>query len=139
MGKIIVTIDLANTDDASVAKAGYIEKSAIRRYAMPAVVDTGSVMLGLPEDVVQRLGLDELEPVTVVYADDRKGTRNVAGPVTLRVEGREMITECVVLPPASEALIGQIILERLDLIADCQQQRLHPRPESPLRPMLSLK
>ena len=106
---------------------------------MPAVVDTGAVLMGLPENVVQELGLGELEAATVVYADDRRGTRMVAGPVTVRIEGRTMITECAVLPPDSEALVGQIILERLDLIADCQEQRLRPRPESPLRPMLSLK
>ncbi len=139
MGKIISTIELTNTYDAKAVVAGKLEKSAVRRHTMDAVVDTGSVMLGLPENVVQELGLDELDSITVVYADDRRGIRTVAGPVTLRVEGREMITECVVLPPASEALIGQIILERLDLIADCQRQRLHPRPESPFRPMLSLK
>ena len=138
MGKIVVTIELTNTADALAVRSGYIEQSAIRRHAMPAVVDTGAVLLGLPEDVVQDLGLGDLESVTVVYADDRRGIR-VAGPVTVRVEGRAMITECVVLPPDSEALIGQIILERLDLMADCQAQRLHPRPESPLRPMLSLK
>ena len=139
MGKIIATIELTNTDDTSFAGAGYIEENDVRRHAMAAVVDTGSVMLALPEDVVKHLGLGALEPVTVVYADDRKETRAVAGPVTVRVEGRAMITECVVLPPLSEALIGQILLERLDLIADCQQQRLYPRPESPLRPLLSLK
>ena len=95
--------------------------------------------MGLPENVIQDLGLGELESVTVVYAYDRRGTRAVAGPVTVCIEGRAMITECVVLPPDSEALIGPIILERLDLIADCQEQRLHPGPESPLRPMLDLK
>ena len=139
MGKIVVPLELTNTHDAWAVDAGYIEQSAVRRHTMQAVVDTGSVMLGLPEDVVQSLGLGALESVTVVYADDRRGTRTVAGPLTVRIEGRSMITECVVLPPGSEALVGQIVLERLDLIADCQAQRLHPRPESPLRPMLSLK
>ncbi len=139
MGKITVTIEMTNTADALAVDAGYAEKHALRKHTMLAVVDTGSVMLALPEDVVQYLGLGALEPVTVIYADDRKETRAVAGPVTVRVEGRAMITECIVLPPSSEALIGQMILERLDLIADCQQQRLYPRPESPLRPLLSLK
>ena len=139
MGKIIATIELTNTADTLAVRSGYINESAVRKHAMPAVVDTGAVLMGLPEDVVQDLGLGELESVTGVYADDRRGTRAVAGPVTVRIEGRAMITECVVLPPDSEALIGQIVLERLDLIADCQEQRLHPRPESPLRPMLDLK
>ena len=78
MGKIVVTIELTNTADALATRAEYVEESAVRRHSMAAVVDTGSVMLGLPENVVQCLGLDELEPVTVVYADGRKGTRSVA-------------------------------------------------------------
>ena len=139
MGKIVATIELANTADTSFAKAGYIEEHAVRRHTMEAVVDTGAIMLSLPEDVVQGLGLEEQASVSVVYADDRRGMRSVAGPVTIRIQDREMITECVVLPASSEALIGQIVLERLDLLADCQEQRLHPRPESPHRPLLSLR
>ena len=138
MGKIVATIELTNTADALAVKAGHIENRAARSHKMPAVVDTGSVMLGLPEDVVRQLGLGVLAPITVVYADDRRGTRPVAGPVTVQVAGRAMSTECIVLPSSSEALLGQIILERLDLIADCQQPRLSPRPPSPMRPLLSL-
>ena len=51
MGKIVGTIELTNADDVSLAKAGYIEENGVRRHAMPAVVDTGAVMLALPEDV----------------------------------------------------------------------------------------
>jgi hypothetical protein len=50
-----------------------------------------------------------------------------------------METDCVVNPPASEPLLGQIILERLDLLVDCKEGKLVPRPESPYMPMLKLK
>jgi len=50
-----------------------------------------------------------------------------------------MNTDCIVGPPESEALIGQIILEELDLIPDCQKQTLTPRPESPIYPSLKMK
>ena len=49
-----------------------------------------------------------------------------------------MITNCVVVGPAmSEALIGQVVLEMLDLIADCTNRRLTPR--YPDYPVLKLK
>lgn len=51
----------------------------------------------------------------------------------------EMETECVVGPPGSEPLLGQIVLERLDLLVDCAQEKLVPRPESPYLPLLKLK
>ena len=38
--------------------------------------------------------------------------------------------------PGAEALVGQIVLERLDLIADRANQTPEPRPESPDRPLL---
>ena len=47
-----------------------------------------------------------------------------------------MATDCVVVPVGADALIGQIVMERLDLIADCANQTLGPRPESPDRPLL---
>jgi hypothetical protein len=45
----------------------------------------------------------------------------------------------VVGPPLSEPLIGHVILEELDLLADCQGRKLTPRPESLYYPLLKLK
>jgi len=39
----------------------------------------------------------------------------------------------------SEPLIGQVVLEALDLIADCGNRTLSPRSESPDYPLLKLK
>ena len=102
---------------------------------MDAIVDTGAVMLALPQDVVEELGLRIFRTVVVTYADERR----VAGPVTIKIGKRFMNTDCIVGPPASEALIGQVILEELDLIPDCQKQTLTPRPESPIYPSLKMK
>ena len=59
--------------------------------------------------------------------------------MTVRIGNRFMIAECVIGPPSSEPPIGQIVLEALDLVADCGKQALAPRPESPDRPLLKLK
>ena len=96
-------------------------------------------MLVLPEDVVGRLGLETQREVIVTYADERKETRPVAGPVTVHIGNRFMNTDCIVGPPLSEPLIGQIVLEALDLIADCTNRTVTPRPESPDNPLLKLK
>jgi len=50
-----------------------------------------------------------------------------------------MSVDCVVGPPLSEPLIGQVVLEALDLIADCRNRTLGPRPEWPDYPLLKLK
>ena len=139
MGEISALVELENTMDRGVAARGLLAESAIRRTTVEGVVDTGAVMLVLPENVVGRLGLQRQREVIVTYADERKETRPVAGPVTIHIGNRFMITECVVGPPLSEPLIGQIVLEALDLIADCTNRTIAPRPESPDSPLLKLK
>ena len=47
-----------------------------------------------------------------------------------------MSTDCVVGPPVSEPLVGQTVMEALDLVADCTKRTLTPRPESPDCPLL---
>ena len=139
MGEIVASMKLENAEDRGVVRRGLSDVSTIRSATVDGVVDTGAVMLVLPEDVVDRLGLATQREVVVTYADERKETRPVAGPVVVHIGDRFMIAECVIGPPASEPLIGQIVLEALDLVADCGNQTLAPRPESPDRPLLKLK
>ena len=139
MGEIVVDAELENPIDRGVFERGYGKESDIRRTSVRAVVDTGAVMLMLPQNVVERLGAALSGTVIVTYADERREERSTAGPFTLRLCNRSMPVDCVVGPPLSEPLIGQIVLERLDLIADCTNRILIPRPESPDYPLLKLK
>lgn len=127
MGEIRVKVELENGAERALFKAGKIKREEVRRYEVDAMVDTGSVMLFLPQDVVEVLGLNILRNAVVRYADDRKDERPVAGPVSIKICNREMNCDCIVGPPFSEPLVGQIILEELDLIPDCQMQTLKPR------------
>jgi len=139
MGEIRVDIKLENAVDHSMFRKNKITAEKVRSHTMGAVVDTGAVMLALPIDVVKKLDLDEQRNAVVTYANDTRETLLICGPVYIELAGRSMNTECIVLPPTVEALIGQVVLETLDLIPDCQNQTLGPRPESPIYPMLNLK
>ena len=139
MGEIVVDAELENPMDRGYFERGHGEESDIRRTSVKAVVDTGAVMLMLPQNVVERLGINIRRTVVVTSADERKEELPVAGPVTVRLCNRFMSIDCVVGPPLSEPLIGQVILESLDLIADCRNQTLAPRPESPDYPLLKMK
>lgn len=139
MGEIVASIELENAADRGIVSQGLRDESTVRRTTVEGVVDTGAVMLMLPENVVGRLGLERQREVVVTYADERKETRPVAGPLTIRIGNRFMNTDCIVGPPLSEPLIGQIVLEALDLVADCTNRTLSPRPESPDSPLLKLK
>ena len=58
--------------------------------------------------------------------DHRGGAPIEVGDLATRVE-------TIVGPAGSQVLIGQVVLEQLDLIADCKNRRLTPRhPEGPI-------
>ena len=136
MGEIVVEIELENMKDRELAEDGELPEADIRRVAIPAVADTGAIMLALPEDAVSQLGARPAGSITATYADGRQGELLLAGPLIVRIGDRWMSTECVVLPRGTVALIGQVVMERLDLVADCVARTLHPRPESPDRPLM---
>lgn len=139
MGEITVQVELENAADRAVHERGYLQESEIRVYGLKALVNTGAVMLMLPQNVVEKLGLPIRRTVIVSYADERKEERPVAGPLTIKIGDRFMSTDCIVGPPLSEPLLGQVVLEELDLLADCMHRTVVPRPESPDYPLLKLK
>ena len=138
MGEIVVDIELENVVDRGRAEDGELPEADIRRAAISAVADTGAIMLALPEDVVSRLGIRQRSSITATYADGRQGELPVAGPLLVRIGDRSMPANCIVLPQGTDALVGQLIMEGLDLVADCVARTLHPRPESPDRPLMRL-
>ena len=53
--------------------------------------------------------------------------------VTIEIGSLATRTEAIVGPAGSEVLIGQLVLEALDLISDCRSRTLAPRhPEGPV-------
>lgn len=137
MGEINAKVLLENTADRALHEGGFLDEARIRRTTTELVVDTGAVSLVLPQNVVERLGLTTRRTVIVTYADERREERPVAGPVTIHVAERFMTTDCVVGPPLSEGLLGQVVLESLDLLADCANRTVAPR--TPDYPCLKLK
>lgn len=136
MGEIFVEIELENAEDRSDARRGRINEASVRRETVRAVADTGAMMVVLPEDVVERLGVPVVDSIATTLADGSRADLPVTDTLRIRIGDREMGTECIVVPEGAEALVGVLVMERLDLIADPVNQTLGPRPESPDRPLL---
>ena len=136
--RIIVDIELENANDRMRAQDGDRRDDDVRRATIPAAADTDVMMLVLPEDVVDRLGVRQTGSIDAEYADGRREKLPVAGPVTVRIGDRSAVADCVVMPQGSEARIGYIVTRQMDLIPDYANQTLGPRPESPDRPMMRL-
>jgi len=140
VGDVYVDIIIENCEDKVLARKGYLDPGKIRSEKVRVLVDSGCTMLVLPQDLVEKLGLHiSKEKVIVTYANEQKDERSVASELSVRVGERSMATDCVVGPPASEPLLGQLVLERLDLLVDCKNGKLIPRPESPYLPLLKMK
>ena len=128
MGEIRTDIVLQNDGDLYLERKGMLHKKKIHKLKINALVDTGAVMTLLPEEMVEKLGLFIIDKRIVVLADDSKRTMNIAGNLSLTVCGRTMGTDCIVGPPGCEPLIGQIVLETLDLILDPLHKSISVRP-----------
>jgi clan AA aspartic protease len=139
MGEIRAKVTLQNDRDIFRYQERIIKEPEIRCVTLDALVDTGAVMVLLPQDVVEFLGLEITEKVIVTLANEQKIELEVAGTLSLRIENRMMKTDCLVGPPQCEPLIGQLVLERLDLVLDPLMRTIHHRPESPFLPSLKLK
>ena len=82
--------------------------------------------LVIPEGIVTEVGLEHWGTRTVVYADERREERPVTD-VTIEIGDLATQTEAIEGPAGSEVLIDQLVLEALDLIADCRNRTLAPR------------
>lgn len=139
MGAVKVEVRLENFIDRVNAQEGLLPASQVRTLQIQGLVDTGAVMNLFPRDVVEYLGVPIGDSVIVTLADERREEMPMAEGIHLEAAGRSVILPCLVGPPQCEALLGQVLLEVLDLVVDCPGRRLLPDPASPIYPSLSLK
>ena len=133
MGEIRARVTLENSYDREMVNRGHGHEADVRRTTVEGIVDTGAVSLVIPEEVATELGLRRKGTRTVIYADERREERPVARGVTIEIENLSTETESIIGTPGSEVLIGQVVLEALDLIADCTNRTVTPRhPEGPV-------
>jgi clan AA aspartic protease len=137
MGEVRTQALILNAVDEELARQGQIAPEQVRRYEADAMVDTGAVRCVLPTHVVQQLGLAIRGQRMAEYADGRKESVGVTGPVIFNINGRDTMEEALVL--GDEVLIGQTVLEKLDLQVDCTGQKLVPNPAHPDQPVTKVK
>ncbi len=137
MGEVRIKAKLTNAVDEDLVRRGILKVEQVRTYEADALVDTGAVRTILPQHVVDRLGLAVRGQRVAEYADGRKDVASVTGPLIIDLEGRDTLEEALVL--GDEVLIGQTVLEKLDLFVDCQRQRLVPNPAHPDQPVTKVK
>lgn len=133
MGEIRENITLTNATDESLVRRGQMPLGHLHKITVEGIVDTGSVRSVLPLHIVQQLKLEIRGQQMVQYADGRSEPVPVTEAVIFECQSRETVKEALVL--GTEVMIGQTVLEKLDLLADCTKRRLTPHPGRPNQPV----
>jgi clan AA aspartic protease len=128
---------LTNAADEGLARRGLRTLEEIRTYQADALVDTGAVRMVIPAAVAVRLGLGTRGQRIAEFADGRTESVDVTEPLVVEIDGRDTIEEALIL--GDEVLIGQTVLEKLDLFVDSRRRRLVPNPAHPDQPITKVK
>ena len=126
MGKVMEKVRVTNLFEP--------EKSV----EVEAVIDTGVTMLVLPQDIINELNLRRMREVRVRYANNKTEVKAIYGIVTVEMCGRAGEFNVLAEPEGAQPLVGQIILEQLDLIVDPNTKKVTPNPRSPEMPMVEI-
>jgi clan AA aspartic protease len=137
MGEVRVKVTLTNAGDEVLVRRGLLPADKVRQCEAEALVDSGAVRSVLPRHVVQRLGLAIVGRTRATYANDAAEDIDIAEVVGIDINGRRTTEETLVL--GSEVLIGQTVLESLDLLVDCTNHRVVGNPAHPDQPIIKIK
>ena len=131
MGKVVTKALLSNNQDLTRLADGRIAVEQVRQQEQELIVDAGGRVVGLPLSIIEQLGLPATRKVTVTLSDGSRQERQLYGELRVQVGDRDDVFSCVAKPEGAPLLLGQIVLEALDLVVDCGRQRLIPNPEAP--------
>ncbi|MEW6686811.1 MAG: retroviral-like aspartic protease family protein [Candidatus Edwardsbacteria bacterium] len=122
MARIVVNLKVSNFADI------LINQKEVRSIEIKnALVDTGAAMISLHIDQINRLGLKFLRRIKVKTANGSP-ERNLFGVARVEIQGREGKFDVLEVPDDVPVLVGYIVLEQLDLVADTSRGKLIPNP-----------
>ena len=113
MGKVIDG-DIQRDDEVRVSD-GALKLELVRHITVETLVDTGAMLVSIPEEAIAKLGLRVVREAVSKYANGQKSVRKIYGPVRIQVMGRQDHVLVMASHPGMPALLGQLALEGLDL------------------------
>jgi clan AA aspartic protease len=126
MGHVFAEIELSNPREPELVP---IEARAL--------VDTGALMLCIPEHFALQLKLESESVREVSVADGRNETVPYVGPVKVSFGKRFCYVGALVL--GDEVLLGAVPMEDMDLVVSPSRREITPDPASPNIPHARVK
>ncbi len=139
MGLIYADIEIINGYDLENARRFIIGEDEVRKMTINMLVDSGSLMLCINEEIQQQLQFPTDEKRKAETADGLIVECDVVKGVELRFKNRKTTCRAMVLPGSSEPLLGAIPLEDMDVLIHPQRQELIVNPEHPYFAQMKLK
>jgi clan AA aspartic protease len=139
MGLVYAEIEIINGHELEMARRNMMDKDEVKRMWINALVDTGSYMLCINENIQEQLQLPIVEQRKAQTADGRIVECDVVSGVELRFKNRRTSCSAMVLPGDSEPLLGAIPLEDMDVLIHPLRQELIVNPEHPYFAQMKLK
>jgi clan AA aspartic protease len=131
MGMVYAEIELISGDDLVLARRNLIGEDEVKSMNILALVDTGSIMLCINENIQEYLKFPVVETKRVQLANGQIVECLVVTNVEIRFKNRSTTCRAIVLPDDSEPLLGAIPLEDMDVLIHPQTQQLIVNPDYP--------
>lgn len=139
MGLVYAELEIINAEDIALSRRHMIGEDEIKRMHITALVDTGSYMLCINENIQEQLGLPVVEQRKAQLANGEIVECDVVSPVEIKFKNRRSVCSAMVLPGDSEPLLGAIPLEDMDVLIHPLRQELIVNPEHPYFAQMKLK
>lgn len=139
MGLVYAEIELINADDMALARRHIIGEEEVKRIWINPIVDTGSYMLCINEEIQQQMQFPVVEKRKAQTADGRILECDVVSSVEVRFKNRATTCRAMVLPGDNEPLLGAIPLEDMDVLIHPLRQELIVNPDHPYFAQMKLK
>ena len=131
MGSVSATLTISNNIDKARADAGEIAASDVRSFTTTnVIVDTGATYLGVPPNVIARLGLRQRGMLPIRTANGVIQAR-LFSDAELTVMGRTTTPDVLELPAGRPILLGVTPMEVLGLEPDLRNRQLRALPLGP--------
>ena len=124
MGLVYSEVKLINAEDIALARRHMLDEEDVRHVGIRVLVDSGSWMLAINENIQEILQLPFERKETGYTADGRRVECDVVGPVRVEWRNRSCHCSAMVLPGDNEPLLGAIPMESMDLTILPLEQKL---------------
>ena len=129
MGKVTITIEIANNEDVILSKVKFISEVNVRQVSVDdTLISTSATTLCLPRKYIEQLGLPFSRKVVVSTATGEY-LMKMYNNALLTIQGRSAVVEVIELHDEARTLLGVIPMEILGLEVDVVKHELRLLPD----------